>query len=252
VIAFQGVTKIYGDKGKALEGVTFAVRRGEFVYITGASGAGKTTLLRHIYMADRPTEGEVEVANFSSRTIARRDVPRLRRKLGVVFQDFRLLVDRSIFDNVAIVLRISGVSGKEIGKRVVKALAAVGLTHRLDELPGVLSGGEKQRLAIARAIVNDPYVLLADEPTGNLDPATSADIFAIFDRVNAGGTAVLVATHDVARATSGARRRMRLERGRLVEDTGAAAPAAAASGTRSGSVTITPPPAGGAGAPRVD
>lgn len=239
MIAFLNVTKMYGDKGRALENVSFSVRRGEYVYITGASGAGKTTLLRHIYMADRPTEGEVEVANYSSRTIKRREVPRLRRKLGVIFQDFRLLVDRSIFDNVAIVLRISGVPRKEIGKRVVKALASVGLTHRLDELPGVLSGGEKQRLAIARAIVNDPYVLLADEPTGNLDPVTSADIFAIFERVNAAGTAVLVATHDVARAGSGLRRRIRLERGRLVEDTGASAPS-------------TPPrSAGGPDAPRV-
>ncbi len=231
MISFRDVTRLYNEKHHALEGVSFSVRRGEFVFITGASGAGKTTLLRHIYMADLPTEGEVEVANYSSRTIRRRDIPRLRRKLGVVFQDFRLLADRSIFDNIAIVLRISGMPRKEIGRRVVKALASVGLTHRLDDSPGGLSGGEKQRLAIARAIVNDPYVLLADEPTGNLDPATSADIFAIFDRVNAAGTAVLVATHDVARASAGARRRIHLERGRLVTDTGAAAAAPIAGGT---------------------
>jgi cell division transport system ATP-binding protein len=246
VISFRGVTRLYNEKHHALEGISFSVRRGEFLFITGASGAGKTTLLRHVYMADLPDEGEVEVANYSSRTIRRRDIPRLRRKLGVVFQDFRLLTDRSIFDNIAIVLRISGVPRRDIGRRVLKALASVGLTHRVEDPPGVLSGGEKQRLAIARAIVNDPYVLLADEPTGNLDPATSADIFAIFDRVNSAGTAVLVATHDVARATAGSRRRLHLERGKLVTDSGAAPPAVGTPPT-----PPAPPKPGGADAPRL-
>jgi len=222
VITFRNVTKLYDDKHHALDGVSFTVRRGEYVFITGPSGAGKSTLLRHIYMGERPTEGEVTVVNLSSLHIKPREVPRLRRKLGVVFQDFRLLNDRSIFDNVAFVLRLSGVPKRDIGRRVLKALGSVGLSHRSEDFPDVLSGGEKQRLTIARAIVNDPYVLLADEPTGNLDPATAADIFAIFARVNAAGTAVLVATHDVARAGSGTARRMALERGRLVEDTGVA------------------------------
>jgi cell division transport system ATP-binding protein len=244
VIAFRNVTKLYDGKHRALDDVSFTVRRGEFVYVLGASGAGKSTLLRHIYMGERPSQGEVTVVNYSSRTIRGGDVPRLRRKLGIVFQDFRLLGDRSVFDNVAFVLRLAGAPRRDIGKRVLKVLGSVGLSHRSEDFPGVLSGGEKQRLAIARAIVNDPYVLLADEPTGNLDPATAAEIFAIFERVNAAGTAVLVATHDHVRARSGARRRMALENGRLVEDTGALPATAGAPGA--------PAPDGGGDAGRSD
>ncbi|MFN0152645.1 MAG: cell division ATP-binding protein FtsE [bacterium] len=218
MISFRDVTRIYENKHRALEDVSLSIERGEFVFLTGASGAGKTTILRHIMMAEKPTEGEVTVVSYSSRRIKRGEIPRLRRKLGVVFQDFRLLSDRSVFENVAFVLRVAGTPKAEIGKRVVSALTSVGLTHRQDALPGMLSGGEKQRVAIARAIVNDPYALLADEPTGNLDPATAEEIFAIFEKVNRAGTAIIVATHDVVRAGSGRYRRIHLDRGRITSD----------------------------------
>jgi cell division transport system ATP-binding protein len=220
MITFRDVSKTYAAKHHALVGVTLHINRGEFVMLTGPSGAGKTTILRHITMAERPNEGEVMVVNYNSRRIQQREIPRLRRKLGVVFQDFRLLPDRTVFDNIALVLRIAGASKSEIPRKVLGALAAVGLSHRQEDHPAALSGGEKQRVAIARAIVNDPYVLLADEPTGNLDPKTAGEIFAIFERVNRAGTAVLVATHDLARAQSGRHRRIAMERGRIVEDTG--------------------------------
>jgi cell division transport system ATP-binding protein len=174
--------------------------------------------MRLLSFEDKPTSGEVILEGFSSRRIRRRELPYLRRRVGIVFQDFRLLPDRTAYENVAIVLRATGARRKGLHRRVVRALAAVGLAGRGDAMPSELSGGEQQRIGIARAIVNDPFVVLADEPTGNLDEATAREIFRVLRKVSAGGTAVLIATHDLGLAREFRARILRLEDGRLVED----------------------------------
>jgi len=196
VIKFTHVTKEY-PKGAALTDVSFHVPKGEFCFLTGHSGAGKTTALKLIYFADHPTAGDVRVSGFSSSRIAPRDVPRLRRRLGIVFQDFRLLEDRTAEENVAFALEVTGARRSTIGPRVMRVLAQVGLTGKAHQYPRELSGGEQQRVAIARALVNDPMVLLADEPTGNLDDRATRGIFQLLRDINASGTAVLMATHDL-------------------------------------------------------
>ncbi len=169
---------------------------GEFSFLIGKSGSGKSTLLQMIYMNVFPAQGSVEVDRFNSKTIKPKELPELRRKLGIVFQDFKLLRDRNIFDNVAFVLEVINVPSKEIKKRVNNALSDVGLAHRKNGMPDDLSGGEKQRVAIARALVNEPVLILADEPTGNLDPETSKEILEILLKINSRGTAILFATHN--------------------------------------------------------
>jgi cell division transport system ATP-binding protein len=196
VIKFAHVTKEY-PKGAALTDVSFHVPKGEFCFLTGHSGAGKTTALKLIYLADQPTSGDVRVSGFSSSRIAPRDVSRLRRRLGIVFQDFRLLEDRTAEENVAFALEVTGARRSTIGPRVMRVLAQVGLTGKAHQYPRELSGGEQQRVAIARALVNDPVVLLADEPTGNLDERATRGIFQLLRDINASGTAVLMATHDL-------------------------------------------------------
>jgi cell division transport system ATP-binding protein len=195
------------------------MKPGEFVFLTGPSGAGKTTLLRLLSMEEPPTVGEARIGEFSTRTIRRREVPRLRRKIGLVFQDFRLLPDRSAFENIALVLRVIGSPRAQIHRRVMRSLAAVGLSGRGDALPGELSAGERQRVGIARAIVNDPLVVLADEPTGNVDRDTTREIFALLQKVSDAGTSVLVATHDAAMVAAIDARTLALDSGRLVSDT---------------------------------
>jgi cell division transport system ATP-binding protein len=197
VIKFLSVTKEYPKTGAALKDVSFHVPRGEFCFLTGHSGAGKTTALRLIYFAEQPTAGEVRVSGFASGQIRGRDVPRLRRRLGIVFQDFRLLEDRTAEENVAFALEVTGTRRSSIGPRVMRVLAQVGLTGKAHQFPNELSGGEQQRVAIARALVNDPLVLLADEPTGNLDDRATRGIFQLLRDINASGTAVLMATHDL-------------------------------------------------------
>ncbi len=196
MIKFLHVTKEYA-KGAALSDVSFHVPRGEFCFITGHSGAGKTTAMKLIYMAERPSSGEVRVSGFSSNRIGGREVPRLRRRLGIVFQDFRLLPDRTAEENVAFALEVTGGRRSTVGPRVMRVLAQVGLTGKAHQYPRELSGGEQQRVAIARALVNEPTVLLADEPTGNLDDRATRGIFQLLRDINAAGTAVIMATHDL-------------------------------------------------------
>lgn len=197
MIKLSDVSKVYPRSGHALKDVSFHIRKGEFAFLTGHSGAGKSTILRLIQMDERPTAGEVRVSGYSSNRIRPREIPLLRRKLGVVFQDFRLLRDRTVEENVAFALEVTGAKRSAISPRVSRLLAHVGLAPKARALPDELSGGERQRVAIARALVNNPLVLLADEPTGNLDETATLGIFDLFREINAMGMSVLMATHDL-------------------------------------------------------
>jgi cell division transport system ATP-binding protein len=219
VIKFTDVTKVYPKTGAALEDVSLHVKKGEFAFLTGHSGAGKSTALRLTYLAERPTSGEVRVSGFSAARVTAREVPLLRRRLGIVFQDFRLLEDRTAEENVAFALEVTGARRSAIGPRVMRVLTQVGLASKAGQYPAELSGGEQQRVAIARALVNDPVVLLADEPTGNLDERATRGIFQLLRDINAAGTAVLMATHDLdlVKAQPGAHL-IELQHGRVVFD----------------------------------
>jgi cell division transport system ATP-binding protein len=231
VILVSGVWKRYGEV-VALRDATFAVGAGEVVVVTGASGAGKTTLLRLLYAAERPDAGQVVVAGHDLARIRRRHVPYLRRSVGVVFQDFKLLADRSVRENVAVALEIRKVPRREMRLRIDSALAAVGLLGRAEVAVGRLSGGEQQRTAVARAIVGEPAIVIADEPTGNLDPELATQLLELFDALRAHGTTMVVATHDpevIYFALSHAWRQVRLEAGTVVGDgAGDASPLAVA------------------------
>lgn len=196
MILFENVYKEYPKTGFALQDVSFHLRRGEFVFVTGPSGAGKTTLVKLVTMEEQPTGGRVRVSGFSSDRIRRREIPQLRRRLGVVFQDFRLLKNRTTRENVAFSLEVTGEPAAEAAPKVNRTLAAVGLADKAESLPSELSGGEQQRVAIARALVNEPFILLADEPTGNLDQEVSLDILRVCKDINLRGMAVLFVTHD--------------------------------------------------------
>ncbi len=226
MIRFTRVTKQYPKGGPAIDDVSFHVNRGEFVFLTGPSGAGKSTVLKLIYVEERPTSGEVKVAGQSSATMVRNQVPALRRRLGVVFQDFGLLEDRTAEQNVAFALEVIGTPSNHIGPKVARVLTQVGLAAKATALPHELSGGEQQRVAIARALVNDPIVLLADEPTGNLDERATRGIFQLLRDINAAGTAVIMATHDLGLVKAQAFRTLEMNRGRLVFDSGGEFPAA--------------------------
>ncbi len=214
MIRFDRVSRFYSG-WPALEDVTFSVEPGEFVVLTGPSGAGKTTILRLVWMGDLPTSGRVEVAGFSSDRMRSADFHYLRRKIGVVFQDFRLLPDRTVFDNVALPLQVSGASQRAVRKKVFSLLGEMSLSHRRLARPHELSGGEQQRVAVARAMVANPTVLLADEPTGNLDPVVSRRVIDLLVEINRGGTAVLMATHDPRQIPPGLARLVFLEQGRI-------------------------------------
>lgn len=196
MIKLQSVTKAFGRSVHALDDVSLHMRKGELAFLTGASGAGKTTVLRLVHMQTKPTKGEVRVSRFSSARMRRRDLPDLRRRVGFVFQDFRLLEELTAAENVGFALECTGTPRKKIGPRVQKLLAQVGLAARARSYPRELSGGEQQRVAIARALSTEPLVLLADEPTGNLDERAANGVFQLFRRINASGTTVLMATHD--------------------------------------------------------
>lgn len=219
MIRFENVTKRYrGTARPALSGVDFEVQRGEFVFLVGASGSGKSSCLRLILREDVPTSGRVAVLGRDLRSLANRKVPYFRRHIGSVFQDFRLLPSKTVFQNVAFTLQVTGSSRGFIQQAVPEALALVGLDGKQKRMPHELSGGEQQRVAIARALVNRPQVLLADEPTGNLDPATSVDIMQLLARINAGGTTVLMATHEAGFVDAMQRRVIELRDGEMVRD----------------------------------
>jgi cell division transport system ATP-binding protein len=195
MIRFVNVTFSYGPH-TVLDDISFEIKPGEFVFLVGQTGSGKSTIMKLMYMASLPTRGTVVVGKFASSNIQASDKPVLRRTLGVVFQDFRLFEDRNIYDNVAFALHVTGVKGAEIKKRVLHALAEIGLSHQRNKLPYELSGGEQQRVVIARALINNPNFLLADEPTGNLDPGSSREILELLKTINTRGTAVIMATHN--------------------------------------------------------
>jgi cell division transport system ATP-binding protein len=215
MVQLQNV-KVRYSNGEGIDHINLSVAPGEFVFLVGPSGAGKSTVLKTIYMELKPAEGHVIVGEFNSLFIKKHDIPYLRRRLGIVFQDFRLFDDRDVFENVAFSLRVIGKSKKEIKKRVLRALADLGLSHKTRKYPNQLSGGEQQRIAIARAIVNEPFLLLADEPTGNLDPDTSHAIMEILQRINARGTAILMATHNYAMVQKYSGRIVRISKGELI------------------------------------
>ena len=225
MIRFTRVSMEFPRTGLALNEVSFHVGKGEFVFLTGPSGAGKSTILKLIFLEQRPTSGEVKVSGISSATIRGRDVPRLRRKLGIVFQDFRLLEDRTVEANVAFALEVTGVASAAIGPKVSRLLAQVGLSSKATSMPRELSGGEQQRVAIARALANDPVVLIADEPTGNLDERATRGTFQLLRDINASGTAVVMATHDLELIRRAGCRTIELNHGQIVYDS--AEPAAA-------------------------
>jgi cell division transport system ATP-binding protein len=217
VIEFRGVSKLYGS-GTGLEQATFSIERGEFVFLVGSTGSGKSTLMRLLIKELEPTEGTIRVAGHDLSEISRKRVPFFRRNIGVVFQDFKLLPHRTVHDNVAYALQVTGGTRKEIRAKVPDILRLTGLSTKLHNYPDQLSGGEQQRVSIARAFVNHPPLLLADEPTGNLDPETSIDIMRLLYRINRTGTTVLVATHDQAMVDKMRRRVLELNRGRIVRD----------------------------------
>ena len=195
MIQFINVDLHYGDRW-ILHHITFHIKKGEFVYIIGPTGVGKSSILKLIYFDEFPDSGTVIVNQYSSAKIRLRDIPFIRRKLGVVFQDFKLLPDRNVFDNIAFALRVTGAPSSIIKKKVLRVLNEVSLGHRRNNYPRELSGGEQQRVAIARALINEPFILLADEPTGNLDPKSAIEILEILENINNRGTAVLMATHN--------------------------------------------------------
>jgi len=218
MIQLFNVTKSYGRDSVALREMTVQVQKGDFVYVTGPSGAGKSTFLGMLYGAIKPTRGQILVNGTNITRMAGRQIPFLRRKIGVVFQDFKLLNSRTVYENVAFALEAQGKKRYEVSKKVYQALKEVGLEHRLQRRPVELSGGEQQRIAIARALVVDPLILLADEPSGNLDQEVTLEIMELFKRAHARGTTVLLATHDHSLYKRFPKRVLGLEDGRLVMD----------------------------------
>jgi cell division transport system ATP-binding protein len=219
MIRFTNVVKQYPRGTTALNGVSLNIGKREFVFLTGASGAGKSTFLRMLYLEERPTSGEVRIADVSSRSASRTDVAKLRRKLGIIFQDFQLLDDRTVEQNVGFALEVIGVPRASIPGRVSRVLPRVGLASKATALPRELSGGEQQRVAIARALVNDPFLIVADEPTGNLDERASRGIFQLLREINAAGTAIVMATHNLDLTRRSGFRVVELDHGRVVGDT---------------------------------
>ena len=217
MIETRRLSKVYSRGLYALRDLTLNVEKAEFVFLTGPSGAGKSTLLRLLLMQERPTEGEVFVNGHNLAMLSRREIQEYRRGIGFVFQDFELIPSRTVVENVSFVPEVLGVPAASQRRRAFQVLKWVGLQHRMNSYPNDLSGGEQQRIAIARALVNDPVLLIADEPTGNLDPDLSLEIMNLLREINAGGTTVLVATHDRELIRLVGRRSITLDQGRVVE-----------------------------------
>ena len=215
MIHFQNVTKDY-DNQTAIRDISFSVDKGEMIFLTGPSGSGKSTLMKLIYLAEKPDNGNITIDGWETSHLKESSIPSVRRNIGIVFQDFRLLENRTAFENVALALRIRGIGEKETKTRVYDALKTVNLRHKSDSYPKTLSGGEQQRVVIARAIVSEPSILLADEPTGNLDPDTAAGVARIFKDIHAKGTTILIATHNRELYRNTGKRVLKLDSGNLV------------------------------------
>jgi len=217
MINFQEVSKFY-DTITALRNINLSIEKGEMAFITGPSGAGKSTLMKLIYAAELPDSGRITIAKWETDRLDGSTIPQLRRTIGIVFQDFRLLPNKNVYDNVALALRVRRIPEKEVKALVFEALKMVNLRHKTDSFPSTLSGGEQQRVVIARAIAGDPIILLADEPTGNLDPDTAAGIMRIFKEINVRGTTILIATHNRELFRDTGKRVFRLDNGNLVNE----------------------------------
>jgi cell division transport system ATP-binding protein len=218
MISLRNVSLVYQNGVRALDNVTLEIGKGDFVFLVGHSGTGKSSLLRLLYREQLPSNGEITVDSIRVDRLRRSRVPALRRHLGVVFQDFKLLSDKTVWENVAFAMQVTGAHTKDVMRQVPRALDLVGLAHKSRMYPGELSGGEQQRTAIARALVNNPKILLCDEPTGNLDPSNTTEIMELLLRINLKGTTVLVATHNQAVVDRMRRRVVRLEDGKVVTD----------------------------------
>jgi len=218
MIRLLNVSKIFPNGVKALSDVSLRIKKGEFVFLVGSSGAGKSTLVRLLFREEVPTYGQIMIAGRNINRLKRSEIPVLRRNMGIVFQDFRLLEDRTAFENIAFAMQVLECSKKEINERVPQVMEMVGLRDRMDCYPTQLSGGEQQRVAIARAIVNNPYILIADEPTGNLDPDTSREILKILVDINRRGTTVIMATHAWDIVNESCRRVISLNKGCVISD----------------------------------
>lgn len=215
----NNVTMVYGNSDvAALDGVSLSISEGEFAFLVGPSGSGKTTIIKLLTGEIRPTEGEITVNGFNMGEMKRRKMPKMRRTIGVVFQDFRLIENMTVYDNVAFAMRVVGATGKEIKARVPKVLELVGLEGREKRLPTELSGGEQQRVAIARALVNNPKMIIADEPTGNLDPVRSLELMLLLEKINDMGTTVLVVTHEKELVNAFSKRVIAIDGGHLISD----------------------------------
>ena len=218
MIRTVNLTKVYKGNVVALRDVSIDILKGEFVFLVGPSGSGKSTMMHLVLRQDRPTSGEIYVAGKNVNQLASWKIPQMRRNIGCVFQDFKLLPNKTVFENVAFALEVIGLSKSKIAKQVPEVLDMVGLGHKSSNFPDELSGGEQQRVSIARAFVNRPQILIADEPTGNLDPATSVEIMKLLDLINRSGTTVMMATHDHAIVDAMRRRVIELDKGIVVRD----------------------------------
>lgn len=218
MIHFKNVSKVYQTGNKALDDVSLDINKGEFVFIVGPSGAGKSTFLKLIMREEEATEGEISVNGYNLVKIRKRKIPYLRRTMGIVFQDFRLIEKISVFDNVAFAMRVIGISEKSVRKRVEYILGLVGLSEKADRKPSELSGGEQQRVSLARALVNNPELIIADEPTGNIDPELSYEIMELLVEINKRGTTVLIVTHEHNLVNEFGGRIIKIKNGKIVGD----------------------------------
>lgn len=218
MITMTNVAKVYPNGSTALDDITVTIEKGDFVFLVGPSGAGKSTFIKLLFREEQPTAGQIVVNGQNIAAIPATEIPFLRRSLGIVFQDFRLLPNKTVFNNVAFAMEVIETPRREIQKRVTSVLDLVGLRDKVRAFPAQLSGGEQQRVAIARAIVNNPQLVIADEPTGNLDPDTSWEIMQIFQRINTAGTTIVMVTHDKQMVDAMKKRVIAIEKGRIVRD----------------------------------